>query len=156
MTKFGTEFKKHIAISSLETPIGQCLENKLKKENWEIVPITEDSFGLYNPDFVVFFEGDGHDRELMEALHGVVSHGIQRFLYVRQSAKASYYEAFLLAWCQEHQVPLTIVMLPELLGYDGAMDRLLHCAILHEEQAKSVQSRNHTCIRSHRYSNQML
>ena len=133
MTKFGTEFKKHIAISSLETPIGQCLENKLKKENWEIVPITEDSFGLYNPDFVVFFEEDGHDRELMEALHGVVSHGIQRFLYVRQSAKASYYEAFLLAWCQEHQVPLTIVMLPELLGYDGAMDRLLHCAILHED-----------------------
>lgn len=117
MAKNLIKLRKNILLAGnpgfLAEPIIQCF----RKEGWEAFTLDDGAFTLHNQWGVLYFALEGIDDDLAMRLKDALQYKVKQFCYISQGhPDQRCYEEFVLAWGRTHDLPVTVIRLPEVFG----------------------------------------
>lgn len=152
MNKTGEKFQRHIILAGNTDFLGKCMEEKLQKEGWSVIPLKEedDTFTLYNPQIVLFFSGKAYMQNLVQVMQNALRHGAERFLYVTGcSQRQKVFEDFVVRWSRENGLQSSVIVLPESFGCgqpeDASVIARLFRSVCRREKFE-LHGRSDTCV----------
>ncbi len=111
------QLRKNVLLAGKLGFLAEFLQSTMSKEGWETSIFQEESFNLYNPQFVVYFSDGEIDASLSQVLAESKKHEVKQFLYITRGLSAQKcYEDFVLAWGEAHQQNVSVVHMPEVFG----------------------------------------